>query len=256
MTNLNYLWRILGTGLCFCLFGLGGVVLTTLVFPVVNLTTKDATLRHERSQKLIHRTFRCFVFLLSGFGLFRFHLSGHEALKGLKGILIIANHPTLIDVVVMMSMMDKAQCVVKAALFDNKFLGGPVRAAGYIRNNEDPEELLRACEDILERGENVILFPEGTRSKPNQKLKFKRGFANVALGARADLCMLKIKCNPITLSKGVPWYKVPSRRADFVVSYDQIWEIEPYLRQERKSIAVRHLTKDIETYYNESRLDG
>ncbi len=246
---MNYYWRVFATGTCFLIFFLGGLVISLICFPLIVLFTLNKDLKEKRVQFVIHFLFRRFVALLSFAGLFNFYLSGHDQLRQMTGKLIIANHPTLIDVVVLMSMMSKAQCVVKHELWDSKFLGGVVRAAGYIRNDGDPEKLITDCSAKLNKGENVILFPEGTRTKPGQEVNFKRGFANVALSAGCDIQLVSITCSPITLSKGDKWYQVPYRKADFTVEVENKLDIARYMRQEPKSVAVRQLTRDLENYY-------
>ena len=74
------------------------------------------------------------------------------------GILVVANHPTLIDVLVLMSHMPQADCVVKQRYYDHLFLGGTARAAGYIPSRDGPgliadcvERLTAAMRATLER---------------------------------------------------------------------------------------------------------
>ena len=93
---------------------------------------------------------------------------------------MLANHPSLIDVVVLISIIPNADCVVKAHLFKNPFLRGVVKNTGYI-SNADPEGLLVDCKKSLAAGNNLIIFPEGTRTKVGQAVKFQRGAANIAL---------------------------------------------------------------------------
>lgn len=256
LNKINYGWRVVATGFCFLTFSVGGVILTVFIFPMVNFLSFDKAKRQRRVQSLIHFFFKQFVNMLSGTGLFRFHLSGHEELASAKGQLIIANHPTLIDVVVLMSMMPKAQCVVKHELWDNKYMGGVIRSAGYIRNDDDPEKLIELCSEMLSKGENIILFPEGTRTIPGKSVKFKRGFANVALNAGVDILKVNIDCVPSTLAKGDAWYQIPSRRADFTVSVGDTLDIAPYLEQEPRSVVVRKIARDLEHYYAGNLING
>ncbi|WP_369678325.1 lysophospholipid acyltransferase family protein, partial [Enterococcus faecium] len=91
-----------------------------------------------------------------------------DTIKNAKGQLIIANHPSLIDVVVLISIVRNADCVVKADLWKNPFLKGVVKATGYINNDADPEYFLNQCQQSFARGNNLIVFPEGTRSVPGK----------------------------------------------------------------------------------------
>jgi 1-acyl-sn-glycerol-3-phosphate acyltransferase len=188
-----------------------------------------------------------------GYSLFlrviEFNTEGRERLLGCRGKLIIANHPSLLDVVLLLSIMPRAQCVVKHQLWNSRILGGVMRAAGYIRNDLDSEALIAQCQDVLREEENIILFPEGTRSQPGRPLKFKRGFANIATLTGADLQLVTITCRPTTLTKGEHWYQIPEQRAKFDLSVHNQIDVKEYTRREPRPLAARRLTRDLEQYY-------
>jgi len=52
------------------------------------------------------------------------------------GQLIIANHPTLVDIVFLISRVKQANCIVKQKLWHNPFMRGPILNAGYISNGD------------------------------------------------------------------------------------------------------------------------
>lgn len=124
-----------------------------------------------------------------------------------------------------------------------------MRAAGYIRNDLDSEALITQCQDVLREEENIILFPEGTRSQPGRPLKFKRGFANIATLTGADLQLVTITCRPTTLTKGEHWYQIPEQRAKFDLSVHNQIDVKEYTRREPRPLAARRLTRDLEQYY-------
>ena len=135
MDKLNYAWRLAMTGVAFASFSLGGLLITLCVFPVIRILPGGDAARRDRTQWVIHSLFRLFTWFTCAVGIMRLHLKNAEALRNTTGTLVLANHPTLIDVVIMISLMPKADCVVKAALWESPFLGGVVRAAGYISND-------------------------------------------------------------------------------------------------------------------------
>jgi 1-acyl-sn-glycerol-3-phosphate acyltransferase len=130
----------------------------------------------------------------------------------------------LIDVVVLISIIPNADCVVKAHLFTNPFLRRVFENTGYI-SNANPEGLLIDCKRSIAEGNNLIIFPEGTRTKPGQVIKFQRGAANIALRCLSDysqstkqrsgISTVLIQVKPTTLTKSEPWYKVPEFKAQF-----------------------------------------
>src|SRR5690606_15463785 len=62
--RINYVWRLIGTGLAFAFFGLGGLFLTLFVFTPIALFSRDEATRIRRVRRVIYHSFRLFVFLL------------------------------------------------------------------------------------------------------------------------------------------------------------------------------------------------
>ncbi len=146
-----------------------------------------------------------------------FEAEGAEVLRRETGTLVIANHPSLFDIVLIISLMDRAQCVVKEGAWKNPFMRGVIKATNYIPNLGDPEQTLRECVATLRAGNNLVIFPEGTRTVPGRQLHLQRGFANIAIRAGAPIRIVTVCCNPPMLRKGEKWYKSPMRRPCFRV---------------------------------------
>ncbi len=208
MSSLHYYWRIAATALCFTAFGLGSLLLALLVLPVISLCCHDPQRRQRRLQGAVHHSFRFFVWLMCVTGILRLQVDGRERLREIAGVLVIANHPTLIDVVVLISLFPALDCIVKAALWRNPFIRGVVRAVGYI-SNDNPAQLLEQCTQRLQAGNALLVFPEGTRSRPGQPLHFQRGAAQIAVRSRAPVLPVFIQYRGSGLGKGDKWYKIP-----------------------------------------------
>ncbi|WP_293947957.1 lysophospholipid acyltransferase family protein [Sneathiella sp.] len=247
--KINYVWRLIGTGIAFACFSLGGALMTLFVFPPIALLTKDDETRIRRVRRVIYHAFRFFVFMLRIGGIIDSRFHGAEKLSQLRGALIVANHPALLDTVFLMSRMPDVQCIVKHELWDNPYLGGVMRAAGYIRNDGDAMSMMTQCEKALAKGQNILIFPEGTRSVPGQPIRFQRGFANIATHFETPIQLVTILCDPPTLAKGSPWYAIPPRQSRFDISFDELLDMSGYLRHEPRSIKVRRLTRELEQYY-------
>lgn len=211
--NAPYLWRLLATGASFALFGLGGLCLRVLIFPLLALLPGDTLSRQRRARATISRLFWLFVQFMYRSGVLTFEVEGAERL-GRSGQLIIANHPSLIDVVVLIALIRDANCVVKQSLWDNPFMRGPIRAAQYISNSGSLDMLDEAA-DALRQGQTLIVFPEGTRTTPGQAPQFHRGAAAIALRGATLVTPVVISVSPTTLTKAEPWYRIPSRRFHF-----------------------------------------
>lgn len=208
-----FVWRLAGTGLSFALFGLGGFVLGVAVVPLLMLLPGSARSRRHRVRGLVRLAFRGFVGFMHVLGVLTYDLRGFDRL-GRPGQLIVANHPSLIDVVFLLAFVPGADCVVKSALWRNPAMALVVRGAGYVPNHPTDLMIQRAA-TALEEGQALVMFPEGTRTRPGQPLRFHRGAASVAVRAARAVTPVFIAVDPTTLTKAHPWYRVPARRPHF-----------------------------------------
>jgi len=208
------LWRVLGTGLSFVVFGVAALGLALLVFPLCHLAGGDVQLKQARVQRVIHHAHRFFVALMETLGLIRTDWSGAERLLGPGPQLVVANHPTLIDIVHVISRLPQADCVIGGHYAHNPFLGLAASWAGYITNAHGAA-VVDACAERLRAGRTVVLFPEGTRSPRNGMHPFRRGAAHIAVRAGVSLVPVAISCVPSMLRKGQPWWDVPERPSRF-----------------------------------------
>jgi len=213
---LDHAWRLFATALSFAVFGVGGLIMGLLIFPLLFVFIRDRQRRRLVARKLIGGAFGGFWGMMRALRVLDCRIEGREHMNTHSNMLVIANHPTLIDVVILISLFPRANCVIKAAVTKNVFMRYVVRAADYISNNE-PEALLESCVAYLESGGSLMLFPEGTRTSPGGNIEFKPGAAAVA--ARADVAILPvaIECRPLFLSKEQPWYFVPEQRPAFLI---------------------------------------
>ena len=202
------LLRALASGIGFSVFGLGALVLVGLCFPAVRLSTRDRLVQTRRARRLIEASFRLFARVLVALG--AIDVSYQQCRWPERGgpRLILANHPTLIDVCLLVARVPDADCVVKREAWSNPFLAGVMRAADYIPN-DGGEQLVQTCVERLRAGRTLILFPEGTRSPKGELRAFKRGAARIALQAGCPVQLVDIACRPPFLGKGDPWYQVP-----------------------------------------------
>jgi 1-acyl-sn-glycerol-3-phosphate acyltransferase len=222
----TYLWRILVTGACFALFGLGGLILGLLVLPALLLAPGGEARRRDRIRRLVQWSFRAFVAVMSGLRGLAYEIEGRERL-GRPGQLVVANHPTLIDVVFIVAFTPAPACVVKAALFANRFTRRVVQAAGYI-SNAPTDRMIEESVGALAAGECLVMFPEGTRTRPGEPMLFQRGAASVAVRGARVLTPVYIRVDQPFLHKRQAWYQVPPRRPNISIRVGEDIDLEPY----------------------------
>jgi 1-acyl-sn-glycerol-3-phosphate acyltransferase len=250
--KLNHVWRIFATGFVFVLFGIGALVISVTMFPVLRLSTWKADIARRRIQHGMQLTFRAFMETMRVLGILTYRVEGAERLRE-PGRLIVANHPTLIDVVLLVSQMPEVDCIVKRGLWRNPFLRWPVSWAGYVQNAAG-EELIEDCSATLRRGHSLLVFPEGTRSVPDQPLRMQRGAAHIALAADSDILPVTITCDPPTLFKGNPWYRVPARRFHMHVVVGTPVAARDFMRDnEAPARTARRLTRWMLAHFDSGR---
>ena len=94
LSKADYYWRLFATGFAFTVFGIGGLLIPTIAFPILLLLPVSVEKRQSTARKLIQYTFKAFVYMMRGLGILKFEFEGLEKLDR-KGLLILANHPGL-----------------------------------------------------------------------------------------------------------------------------------------------------------------
>ncbi|MGF7191382.1 1-acyl-sn-glycerol-3-phosphate acyltransferase [Robbsia andropogonis] len=207
---VNQGWRLLATGMAFVVFGVSGAAFSACFLPLMLLWPHRAS-RQRAVVFGIHCFFRSLVAALRWLRVMHVDARGVARLRQRGPCIVVANHPTYLDVMVLLSMTPRACCVVKKAHWGNPCFWGIVRAAAYV-SNADPEALVRDGARRLAEGYTVIVFPEGTRSPgPDRLHAFSRGFAHMALQSHADVLPVLMHCSPPAFTKRMRWYDVPPR---------------------------------------------
>lgn len=239
----GYYWRLFFTAFSFFNFGAGGLVLRFVFIPFLFILPISAQQRTRIGRLWMHRALKLFVWQMRFFGVLTYEVEGLDRVK--SGQLLIANHPSLIDVVFLIALIQNANCIVRRDLFSNPFTSGPLKSAGYIPNCESMR-LIEECKQSLAAGDVLIIFPEGTRTKSGEIPKFQRGAANIALASGVEIIPVKIECSENTLKKGEKWYHIPARRPHWKFSVGK--PLQPELT-ERTPIAARLLTRQFHNYF-------
>jgi 1-acyl-sn-glycerol-3-phosphate acyltransferase len=253
-SRLARYWRVFGTGFSFFVFGLAGLVLGFVVFPILRVVIPNEQRRQARSRELLRWAFRCHIAVMSGVGIIRYSFSGLERLER-RGLLIMSNHPSLIDAVLLMAFIRNADCVIDAALLGNKYTRGAVRAVGFIPNQPAGLPLVDACLASLDSGANLLFFPEARRTTPGQPMQLTRGAAQVAVRGGRDVTPVIIHCTPPHLTRGAKWWRVPVRRAQYTISVRADIPVQPFIdRFGEPALSARALTDHLHDYFTKELL--
>lgn len=145
----------------------------------------------------------CRIFLagMSLVGAAKMDLSSLDQLNGQRGIVLAPNHPSMIDVVLILSRVPRTVCLMKASISSNLFLGIGAYLAGYISNRQ-PDKMFRAAIESVRAGNLLLIFPEGTRTSRQPVNPIQNSAALIAKRAQAPLQTILLTTNSPYLSKG------------------------------------------------------
>ncbi|MES2184192.1 MAG: lysophospholipid acyltransferase family protein [Pseudomonadota bacterium] len=131
-----------------------------------------------------------------------------EPLRGERGLIVVANHPSMLDALLVVAHLPRSACIMKANLMGNIFLGAGARLARYIRN-DSAHTLVRGAVDDLRHGGQLVVFPEGTRSIGNRVNPFRPGVTLIAKKAESPIQTVFIDTDSPYLRKGWPIWRLP-----------------------------------------------
>ena len=124
------------------------------------------------------------------------------------GLIVAANHPTMLDALLVVARLPRGVCIMKAELLRNVFLGGGARLARYIRNDAG-RGMMRDAVSSLKEGGQLVLFPEGTRTVKEPVNDFKAGITLIAHLAQVPIQTVIIESESPYLTKGWPLLRPP-----------------------------------------------
>lgn len=210
MNNIIVLRNRTGKVFCFAIFGFFGLIMALTVFPIINFLEKDELSLRKKKLYVLKRSFRAFIWFLHIFAYCTIDTSRLKKLGNLKSHIVVANHPSLIDIIFLIEALPNPDCIVKQELFNNFWLKGVVQSL-FISSSTDFELLLQRCKSSLDFGNNIIIFPEGSRTPGGEKKspQLKRGAVQIALRSNCNILPIHIKTvNYVGLSKHDSLFKV------------------------------------------------
>lgn len=198
---------MMATGLLY--WGVFGGLLTLIGGPLHLLLPQRTG--EKLGRLLLHQLFRKFVILMRAGDLVHADLTALDKLKNIQEPFIAApNHTSLWDAVFIIARLPSAVCVMKKQILANPLLGGGARLAGYIANGRTTR-MLRDASESLSHGGQLLLFPEGTRTRPESRWinPLKGGCAIIAARAGVPVYPIFIRSNTRFLQKGWPLWRRP-----------------------------------------------
>ncbi len=212
---LHSLYTLPAYYLTLLLFGTFGLVLCLVSLLFAWLPATDRTERFFQRQ--IHRNFALFHAWCAFARLVHIRYHGLERMPR-GGCVLVANHPALIDITVLLARVPEAFCIFKPAIRRNPVLGAAARRAGYVAS-DGGHDVVRQAAGKVAAGHKLIVFPEGTRTPRGQALlPLKPGFVIIASRAGVPIQLVRITTDSNVLTKGRAWWKSPQLPAHVEVT--------------------------------------
>ena len=164
--------------------------------------------------------YRLFWNLASACRMMRIDARCLDPLRDEPGIIFVANHPSMLDALLLVAHLPRSACIMKASLMKNIFLGAGARLARYIRN-DSALAMVRLSVQDLQRGGQLVIFPEGTRTVAPTLNPFRPGVTLIAKLAKAPIQTVFIDTDSPYLGKGWPLWRLPPLPVVFTLRLGQ-----------------------------------
>jgi len=182
------------------------VTLTSaLLFPIAVLIWA-VTSPFDRRKFLLHK-FTCFWASIYTWlnPVWPLTIEGREKIRRDEAYVMVANHLSLLDILVIFRLFSHFKWVSKVENFRVPFIGWNMSLNRYIRlkrgDRDSTSEMMNACEKALGEGNSIMMFPEGTRSPTGQMREFKPGAFEIAVRTGRPILAIAIEGTSNALPK-------------------------------------------------------
>lgn len=239
--------RLIVTGSAFAFFFLGGGLLSWVVFPLLRLSRKHD---EARTIAILASGYRKFVNYMRIMGLIEFNPPPlPDDFNPSMPCVVIANHPSLIDVLLISTVIPKLKFVVKASWYQSKWIYPLLRLSNYIPStdytqaNSMQTDTLDTMVSVLKCGESLLIFPEGSRSPRHGLRRFRRGACEAAIRAEVPILPILISVEPPMLLKNQAWYELPPTKGKFT------FEFLPMIFTKDRNLDAKQLNQELYNLY-------
>ena len=180
-------------------------VSSVVLFPVAILIWA-VTAPFDRRLVVLHR-FTCFWASLYTWlnPAWRVRVVGREKIRRDATYVMIANHQSFLDILVMFRLFVHFKWVSKIEMFRIPLIGWNMALNRYVKlrrgDRESVTKMMQACEENLRDGNSILIFPEGTRSADGRLQAFKLGAFTLAQASRVPILPIVIEGTADALPK-------------------------------------------------------
>ncbi len=168
------------------------VVVSSLVFFPLALLVFLVSLPFDPQRRLMHRFTSFWASVYTWLNpAWPVEIRSRERLYESGPAVIVANHLSLLDILVLFRLQTHFKWVSKEENFRVPVIGWNMRLCGYIPLRRGTarsiQAMMRRCDETIRAGSSIVMFPEGTRSANGRLRSFKTGAFEIAQRNRVPL---------------------------------------------------------------------
>ena len=237
MTKIIEFYRGFLTLFAIALIAVGALFITYFIFPF-NKTKAD-------KYKTLQKSWELYISILYGLRIMNIKSDDIEKIKNIKNSIIVSTHPSLLDIVILMSIIPNSTCFVAEKLARNPFFKGIIKQLFIVEGQPLEQWVDDAC-NKLNNGLNIIIFPMGGRHYKYEQPRIHRGASYLAYKSKKDIVVLKIESSYEFLQKHRPAYYADNKTVEYTIKYIDVFNTKEYLEQNTDEVTVKtNITKYI-----------
>ena len=183
------------------------MTLTSLLLYPVAVLIRFSTFPFDKRLRILHRFTSLWGSLYTWCTpIWNVQIRGKEHLPGDAPHVIVVNHQSFVDILVLFRLRLHYKWVSKVENFRAPLVGWNMTLNRYIPiargTMKGNLQMMRACEDALRAGNSLMMFPEGTRSPDGTMRPFKDGAFELALRTQSPILPIVIQGTALALPKG------------------------------------------------------
>jgi 1-acyl-sn-glycerol-3-phosphate acyltransferase len=215
----------------------------------VSLFSANREYTFQRISHLVHRSFFLFIRRVVP----RLDIRIQDEIRSLRSSVIVCNHLSLLDPILIISLFERHKTIVKGVFFKVPVISWMVKNSGYLPSTKDEGyhglmiERVQGMKDYLSSGGNLFVFPEGTRSRDGKLGPFHKGAFRIAKLCRAPIHVLIIKNTNKLFQPGRPLFHTSGKT---LIEIEKIGTFTP--EYESASFSTSNLIQQVRTLYDEN----
>lgn len=176
--------------------------------------------------------------------------------------IIIANHQSFIDILVLLSLSSKILMVTNHWVWHSPFFGAIIRYVDFYYIGEGYEQYMERMRKKVKEGYSIAIFPEGTRTYNGKMKRFHKGAFYLAETLQLDILPILLygnnkiiaKAQPFNIRKGIIYTeilpRIPGDDLSFGTTYqERTKRISAYMKEGYARICREKNTTDNPAFY-------